>query len=70
MVRSCVGLLCLLPGDNFAGQGCVSDYRWSMAVIQLGVHDRVGHAKGVDSLLCSLRIHVTAFANVICIVSD
>lgn len=41
MVGSCVGLLCLLPGDNLADQDCFIDRCWPMAVIQSGIHDRV-----------------------------
>lgn len=41
MVGSCVGLLRVLPGDDFADQDCIIDHCWSMAVIQSGIHDRV-----------------------------
>lgn len=45
VVGSCVGLLRLLPRDDFTAQGCVADHRWSMAFVQLGVHDRVSYGR-------------------------
>lgn len=70
MVGSCVGLLRLLSGDNFAAQGCFTDDCWLMAVVQLGLHDRVWRPQPVHLRLCSLKFYGAAFANIAWIASD
>lgn len=50
MVGSCVGLLCLLPRDDLADQGCNIDHCWPVAIIQSGIHDRVLYNTPLDLL--------------------
>lgn len=61
MVGSCFGLLRLLSGDDVVAQGCVTDHRWSMAVIQSGVHDRVRNHLLLSSCGLMIRQLLTSY---------